>query len=451
MRFASDQKKMEGTFALPYNQPRLAFLLALLVCVSSVVVNGNIAEHDDYWKMRAEAARNASLDSYHSDPFNVTNHFNYEVHREEDGNSTRRNLGRYTGSCMATNPIDRCWRCDPLWSKHRKRLADCALGFGRKAYGGKRGRYYVVTDPSDDDLVNPEKGTLRYGAIQDRPLWIIFKTDMVIRLSEELIINSFKTIDGRGANVHIAYGAGFTIQFVNHVIIHGLHIHDIKAGGGGLIRDSQSHFGLRTRSDGDGISIFGSTNIWIDHNSMSNCMDGIIDAIQGSTAITISNNHFTRHNEVILMGAHDDYSGDAIMQVTFAFNHFGRNLVQRMPRCRWGFFHVVNNDYTHWQMYAIGGSQHPTIISEGNRFVAPPIDYAKEVTKREYAPQSVWSQWTWSSSNDYFQNGAFFRGSGRKFKNPYTKAQKITPKPGTFVSRLTRFAGALNCKKLLPC
>lgn len=81
----------------------------------------------------------------------------------------------------------------------------------------------------------------------------------------------------------------------------------------------------------------------------------------------------------MLFGASDSYSGDSVMQITVAFNHFGRGLVQRMPRCRWGFFHVVNNDYTHWLMYAIGGSQHPTIISQGNRFIAPPSLAAKEV------------------------------------------------------------------------
>lgn len=81
----------------------------------------------------------------------------------------------------------------------------------------------------------------------------------------------------------------------------------------------------------------------------------------------------------MLFGASDSYSADKVMQVTVAFNHFGQGLVQRMPRCRWGFFHVVNNDYTHWLMYAIGGSQHPTIISQGNRFIAPPNDAAKEV------------------------------------------------------------------------
>lgn len=121
---------------------------------------------------------------------------------------------------------------------------------------------------------------------------------MIIRLSQELMISSDKTIDARGANVHIAYGAGLTIQFVNNVIIHNLHIHDIISKSGGMIRDSVDHYGFRTQSDGDGISIFGSTNVWIDHISMSNCQDGLIDAIMGSTAITISNCHFTHHNEV---------------------------------------------------------------------------------------------------------------------------------------------------------
>ena len=77
--------------------------------------------------------------------------------------------------------------------------------------------------------------------------------------------------------------------------------------------------------------------------------------------------------QTMLLGASDGYSGDIIMQVTVAFNHFGRGLIQRMPRCRWGFFHVVNNDYTHWNMYAVGGSAHPTIVSQGNRYVAAPL------------------------------------------------------------------------------
>jgi pectate lyase len=214
-------------------------------------------------------------------------------------NSTRRNLRKYKGPCLATNPIDRCWRCRPNWAKNRKRLVKCVLGFGHRVTGGKDGPMYVVTDPSDDDMVNPKPGTLRHAVTQNGPLWIIFAHSMVIRLNQELIMTSDKTIDGRGANVRISFGAGLTLQFIKNVIIHNIHIHDIVSGNGGLIRDSQAHVGLRTQSDGDGISIFGSSNIWIDHVSMSNCQDGLIDAIMGSTAITISNCHFTHHNEVI--------------------------------------------------------------------------------------------------------------------------------------------------------
>lgn len=218
----------------------------------------------------------------------------------EGTNSTRRQLRKYSGPCLATNPIDRCWRCRTNWAKKRQRLAKCVLGFGRKTTGGLRGRNYVVTDASDNNLVDPKPGTLRHAVIQKGPLWITFARSMVIKLSQELLITSNKTIDARGAKVHIAYGAGISVHFVENVIIHGLHIHDIVSAGGGMIRDSVDHAGLRTESDGDGISVFGSSNLWFDHLSMSNCKDGLIDAIQGSTAITISNCHFTRHNDVIV-------------------------------------------------------------------------------------------------------------------------------------------------------
>ncbi|KAJ0960983.1 hypothetical protein J5N97_001061 [Dioscorea zingiberensis] len=427
-----------------------------LFLASAALTEANIADFDETWQKRAEIAKAKAKAAYVPDPETITNSFNADVQRHDDlaQNTTRRSLrggSRKGGPCRATNPIDRCWRCRANWYRHRKRLATCAKGFGHKTTGGLRGNYYVVTDPSDDDLLNPKPGTLRWGVIQTAPLWIVFERDMVIRLSEELIMTSHKTIDGRGVNIHIAHGAGITIQFVENIIIHNIHIHDIKAGNGGLIRDSLTHYGLRTRSDGDGISIFGSSNIWIDHVSMYNCMDGLIDAIMGSTAITISNGHFTRHNDVMLFGASDSFSGDAILQITLAFNHFGKGLVQRMPRVRWGFVHVVNNDYTHWLMYAVGGSQHPTIISQGNRYIAPPDPNAKEVTKRDYAPESVWQQWVWKSEGDLMRNGAFFRGSGPANTRTFSRKDMIKAKPGTFVKRLVRYAGTLICRPNLPC
>ncbi|KAA8530322.1 hypothetical protein F0562_005031 [Nyssa sinensis] len=123
-----------------------------------------------------------------------------------------------------------------------------------------------------------------------------------------------------------------------------------------------------------------------------------------------------------------------------------------MPRCRWGFFHIVNNDYTHWLMYAIGGSSNPTIISQGNRFIAPPNPAAKEVTKRDYTLESTWKSWTWRSEGDLMMNGAFFVESGDvNAARRLGKRDRLTAKPGTSVRRLTRFAGSLSCKPGRPC
>ncbi|XVF60160.1 hypothetical protein PTKIN_Ptkin08bG0021800 [Pterospermum kingtungense] len=370
-----------------------------------------------------------------------------EVHKRI--NASRRNLGYL--SCGTGNPIDDCWRCDPNWESNRQRLADCGIGFGKDAMGGKNGRIYVVTDAGDDDPVNPKPGTLRHAVIQDEPLWIIFNRDMVITLKEELVMNSHKTIDGRGANVHISGGPCITIHYVSNIIIHGINIHDCKPGGSTTIRDSPEHSGHWTPSDGDGVSIFDSKNIWVDHCSLSNCQDGLIDVIHGSTAVTVSNNYMTHHDKVMLLGHSDAYTQDKDMQVTVAFNHFGEGLVQRMPRCRHGYFHVVNNDYTHWEMYAIGGSANPTINSQGNRFLAPDDASKKEVTKHEDAPESEWRSWNWRSEGDLMLNGAFFRQTGAGASSTYARASSLSARPSSLVGTITGTAGVLNCRKGSRC
>ncbi|KAM0065020.1 putative pectate lyase [Helianthus debilis subsp. tardiflorus] len=379
------------------------------------------------------------------DPEEVVSH----VEMTMRNNTERRKLGYF--SCGTGNPIDDCWRCDPNWHRNRKRLADCGIGFGRNAIGGREGRFYVVTDHRDDDPVNPRPGTLRHAVIQTAPLWIVFKRDMVIQLKQELIMNSFKTIDARGVNVHIANGACLTLQFITNIIIHGLHIHDCKPTGNALVRSSPSHYGWRTRADGDAISIFGSSHIWIDHNSLSNCADGLVDAVMGSTAITISNNHFAHHNEVMLLGHSDSYYRDKMMQVTIAYNHFGKGLIQRMPRCRHGYFHVVNNDYTHWEMYAIGGSASPTINSQGNRYLAPNNPFAKEVTKRVDTDIHKWHGWNWRSEGDLLLNGAYFTPSGGGASASYAKASSLGAKSSSMVAAITANAGVLKCRRGHQC
>ncbi|XP_019183506.1 PREDICTED: probable pectate lyase P56 [Ipomoea nil] len=426
---------------------------------------GDIHSSDLYWVNRKAEAMDYAMKAFTKHPEHVTRNITAEVHSmrhetmafEDDRevvNGTRRHLRgkKFKGPCKALNPIDRCWRCDKDWVKNRKRMADCALGFGAGTTGGKDGPYYVVTDSSDNEMEEPKPGTLRHAVIQDGPLWIIFSASMTITLQHELLVTSDKTIDGRGAYVKIVGGAGFTVQFVKNVIITNLKIKRIKATSGGIIRDSATHKGLRTFDEGDGITIFGSSNVWIDHLSMSRCEDGIIDAVKGSTAVTISNCHFTDHSKVLLFGANNWDPIDKVMQITVAFNHFGKRLEQRMPRCRWGLFHIINNDYTHWEMYAVGGSAGSTIISQGNRYIAPPgPSYFKEITHRDW-PNDEWKGWTWVSDRDEFVNDAFFTPSGDpQGAVKYGRLDLLDPMPSSHAGKITRFAGALSCKYGKPC
>lgn len=143
---------------------------------------------------------------------------------------------------------------------------------------------------------------------------------------------------------------------------------------------------------------------------------------------------------------------------------------------------MVNNDYTHWEMYAIGGSAAPTINSQGNRFAAPDARFSKEVwliisslnlsvlailylvqdltqftctfmqvTKHEDAPQSEWKNWNWRSEGDLMLNGAFFTPSGAGASSSYAKASSLGAKPSSLVGSITGGAGVLNCRRGSRC
>uniref|UniRef100_A0A162AP52 Pectate lyase n=1 Tax=Daucus carota subsp. sativus TaxID=79200 RepID=A0A162AP52_DAUCS len=350
---------------------RLSYVLCMLLLLSSA--KAVVLVDEEHPQSRHEHAV--------EDPEAIATMVNMAIKNSTE----RRKLGFF--SCGTGNPIDDCWRCDQNWARNRKRLANCAIGFGRSAVGGRDGKYYVVTDPNDDDPVNPRPGTLRHAVIQDKPLWIVFKRSMVITLKQELIMNSFKTIDARGHSVHIANGACITIQFVTNIIIHGLNIHDCKPTGNAMVRSSPSHYGWRTMADGDAISIFGSSHIWIDHNSLSNCADGLVDAIMGSTAITISNNYFTHHNEVMLLGHSDTYARDKVMQVT------------------------------------------------------------KRVDQNAHR----WRHWNWRSEGDLMLNGAYFTPSGAGASASYARASSLGAKSSSLVGSLTSNAGALTCRRGRQC
>lgn len=114
-------------------------------------------------------------------------------------------------------------------------------------------------------------------------------------------------------------------------------------------------------------------------------------------------------------------------------------------RVRFGYAHVANNRYDEWRMYVIGGSADPTILSEGNYFVASNDSDAKQVTK-----QLGWGNW--KSSRDVFLNGAYFVPSGYGSCDPlYSVTQSFIVAPGFMVPALTSNAGPLSCAVGLAC
>ncbi|KAG5572810.1 hypothetical protein H5410_062576 [Solanum commersonii] len=347
------------------------------------------------------------------------------------------------------NVIDKCWRTNPNWRSQRQQLAKCSVGYSGKMTNniGDDVVKYKVTDKSDDPL-NPKPGTLRYAMTHIKgKIWVTFEQNMKIRLQKPLLVSSFTTIDGRGVKVNIAGGACLMLQRVTNVIIHGLRIHHCKAQTASTVMGPDKKIVNVGAVDGDAIRMVTSSKIWIDHNTLYESEDGLIDVTRGSTNITISNNWFRTQNKVMLLGHDDGFLRDKNMKVTVAFNYFGPNCNQRMPRVRHGYAHVVNNVYKGWGNYAIGGSMNPSIKSQANYFYAPK-DGKKEVTWKKESDVVGEVAGNFQSVEDVFANGACFNGSGsgrESVKPKYSLEQAFPVEDGHKVKDLTRNAGALKC------
>ncbi len=101
-------------------------------------------------------------------------------------------------------------------------------------------------------------------------------------------------------------------------------------------------------------------------------------------------------------------------------------------------------------MYAVGGSENPTINSEGNYYAAPNNPFFKQVTKRisDGGPSQLDKNsmsWNWRSVGDIFDNGAYFVNSGAPVSDGalYAKATSFSARPATMVAVMTNDAGPL--------
>jgi len=185
--------------------------------------------------------------------------------------------------------------------------------------------------------------------------------------------------------------------------------------------------GGRWNTEYDSIQVMNAAAIWIDHNSFSDeprfdtqfppvfaapfneatqkvaHHDGHVDVTLLATKVTISNNYFQRHDKGNLLGGNDIAGlvpgyGPGQIDVTFHGNYY-QNMIQRMPRVRFGRVHVYNNvfdmdrnanaEYRLGDTWATGTAA--KLVTENNLFeirnnnltIPRIINYASTVANRD--------------------------------------------------------------------
>lgn len=217
-----------------------------------------------------------------------------------------------------------------------------AVGFGRNAQGGAGSEVVHVTT-----LADTGSGSLREALEVEGAAWVVFDVSGVIDLESRIDVASYKTVDGRGADVTIS-GWGFRIQEVDHVVV--------------------THMNFDSGED-DAIKIIdGAHDVWVNQSTFSDFDDGLVDITRGGTDVTVSNSHFHNHNTVMLIGGSpDEGATDINIRVTLYGNYFD-DTNQRHPHIRFGRLHVFNNYYRGWGHSGIQYEYEAQVASEANIF-----------------------------------------------------------------------------------
>lgn len=206
----------------------------------------------------------------------------------------------------------------------------------------------------------------------------------------EIKIGSNTTIVGdTGASITSAM---LDLDSVSNVIIRGLRVsdaHDCFPAWDPTDGDTGNW-----NSEYDTISLRGATNIWVDHNDLSDgdnpdsdqplyfgrpyqVHDGLLDITNGSDLVTASYNILHDHDKTMLIGSSDSRTSDrGKLRVTIHHNEF-RDLGQRVPRVRYGQVDVYNNWYrqdpgtSDSYVYSWGVGVESHIVAEHNAFDLP--------------------------------------------------------------------------------
>ncbi|MFJ8862914.1 polysaccharide lyase family 1 protein [Streptomyces sp. NPDC102451] len=193
------------------------------------------------------------------------------------------------------------------------------IGFGAGTTGG--GNASAVTVSSLDAFKSAVAGDTAKTV----------KVSGLISLSGQVDVGSNTTVLGVGSSSGFT-GGGLRLKSETNIVIRNLNI-------------------SKPLAPSDGITVQGSTKVWIDHNSFSadrdhdkDYYDGLLDITHASDNVTVSWNTFKNHYKGSLVGHSDSNESEdsGHLKVTYHHNHF-QNVFSRIPSLRFGTGHVYNN------------------------------------------------------------------------------------------------------------
>ena len=206
-------------------------------------------------------------------------------------------------------------------------------------------------------------------------------------------VSSNKTLRGAGSGATLL-GVSLNIDTQSNIIVQNLTLGQINPD---LIEA------------GDGLTINTSHHVWVDHNFFSMISDGYMDIRFGSSAVTISNNHFDGANPFLCDGQHNFVTLVTDSEVTYDHNFFdhcgGRN-----PKVDGASnVHIYSNFYDSISFFCANSGVGSALLVEGNYF----LNSSRPHWAEGGLIQAVGNVYAGSTSTDFRDN------NGIVFTPPY--------------------------------